>query len=175
MVLELESVKPRPDWDQLTVPGGLRLAGLAEAAPRLGAAMFAAYPPGSPDAAASLEEAERWAREVVTGAPGPVPEPPSAALVDKSDETVAGAIVISRLGPASWGWSGGPWVAELFVVPAHQGRSLGRALLLRAIAWSHAAGDARIGLTITDGNPAERLYVSAGFRCRRTLFVLETG
>jgi GNAT superfamily N-acetyltransferase len=71
-------------------------------------------------------------------------------------------------------------VAELFVVPAHQGRGLGRALLLRAlllraIDWSHAAGDARIGLTVTDGNPAERLYVSAGFRCRRTLFVLETG
>jgi hypothetical protein len=35
-------------------------------------------------------------------------------------------------------------------------------------------GEPRIGLTVTDGNPAERLYLSAGFRRRRTLFVLET-
>ena len=175
MVLELESVRPGPDWDRLDVPNGLRLAGLTEAAPRLGAAMFAAYQPGHPDAPASAEEAERRAREVMAGGPGPVLEPPSVALVDTSDEAVVGAVVVSRLGPARWGWGGGPWVAELFVVPGHQGRGLGRALLRRTIAWSHAAGEPRIGLTVTDGNPAELLYASAGFRRRRTLFVLETG
>lgn len=97
------------------------------------------------------------------------------AIVDTSDETVVGAVVVTRLGQAPWGWGGGPWVAELFVVPAHQGRGLGRALLMRAIAWSQAAGEARIGLIVTEGNPAERLYARAGFRSRRTLFVLETG
>jgi GNAT superfamily N-acetyltransferase len=65
-------------------------------------------------------------------------------------------------------------VADIFVVPAHQGRGLGRTLLLRAVAWSCAAGEPRIGLSVTDGNPAERLYARAGFRRRRSVFVLKT-
>jgi GNAT superfamily N-acetyltransferase len=174
LVLELASVDPPPAWARPTLPGGLRMVGIEEARSRLGAAMFMAYPPGHPDAPGSREESERRAREVLAGGPGPVLEPPSAAIVDTSAETVVGAVVVTRLGAAPWGWGGGPWVAELFVAPAHQGRGLGRALLLRAVAWSHAAGEPRIGLTVTDGNPAERLYARVGFRRRRTLFVLET-
>lgn len=132
LVLDLVSVSPAPDWASPTLPSGLRLAGISEVRPLLGAALFTAYPAGSPDTPGSPEEAERWAREVLAGGPGPVLEPPSIAIVDTSDETVVGAVVVTRLGPARWGWGGGPWVAELFVVPAHQGRGLGRALLLRA-------------------------------------------
>lgn len=171
LVLELASVGPAPDWTRPTLPDGLRLAGIAEVRPRLGAAMFGAYPPGHPDASGSPEEAER---EVLAGGAGPILEPPSVAIVDMPGETVVGAAVVTWLEAAPWGWGGGPWVAELFVVPAYRGRGLGRALLLRAIDWSQAAGEPRIGLTVTDGNPAERLYISAGFRRRRTLFVLET-
>ena len=72
-------------------------------------------------------------------------------------------MVVTRLEAEPWCWEGGPWVADIFVVPSHRGRGLGLALLLRAIPWSHAAGEAQIGLTVTDGNPAEQLYVSAGF------------
>jgi GNAT superfamily N-acetyltransferase len=172
LVLELATVSLAPGSALPTLPASLCMAGIAEVAPRLGPAMFRAYPSGHPDAPGSPEEAERRSQEVLGGAAGPVLEPPSVAIV--AGETVVGAVVVTRLGPAPWGWGGGPWVAELFVVPAHQGRGLGRALLTRAIAWSHAAGEPRIGLTVTDGNPAERLYVSAGFRRRRTLFVLET-
>jgi GNAT superfamily N-acetyltransferase len=173
MVCELRGVEPAPERAGRALPDGLRLVAIAAARPGLGAAMFAAYPPAHPDAARSPDEAEQRCREVLDGAAGPILEPPSAAAVDAGD-AVAGAVLVSRLGPAAWGWNGGPWVAELFVVPAHQGRGLGRALLLRAVEWSRAAGEERIGLTVTDGNPAERLYRGAGFRRRRTLFVLET-
>jgi GNAT superfamily N-acetyltransferase len=53
--------------------------------------------------------------------------------------------------------------------------SLGTLLLTRAIATCRAAGEPRIGLSVTDGNPAERLYAALGFRRRRTLFLLDTG
>jgi GNAT superfamily N-acetyltransferase len=174
LVLELATVDPAPGWVDPALPDGLRLAGLVEARPRLGTAFFLAYPPGHPDAPESPEEAERRAGEVLDGAAGPLLEPPSAAIVDAPAGSVVGAVAVTRLGPAAWGWAGGPWVAELLVVPAHQGRGLGRALLRRAISWSRAAGEPRIGLSVTDGNPAEGLYAAAGFRRRRTLFVLET-
>jgi GNAT superfamily N-acetyltransferase len=175
MMLDLASIRPEPGWDRPDLSAGLRLVGLAEAAPRLRGAAFVACPPGHRDAPASREEAEERMQEVLAGGPGPVLEPASAAIVDTSGGAVVGAVVVSRLAPASWGWDGGPWVAEIFVVPAHQGRGLGRALLRRVIAWSQAAAEARLGLTVTDGNPAERFDVSAGFRRRRTLYVLETG
>ncbi len=176
LVLELASVNPAPGAARPTLPGGLRLVGIAEAGPRLAAASFMAYSRGHPDAPGSLEEAERRSRELLAGeSGGPVLDTLSAAIMDTSDQAVVGAAVVTWQEAKPWGWGGGPWVADIFVVPAHQGSGLGRALLLRAVASSAAAGEARIGLTVTDGNPAERLYVSAGFRRRRTLFVLEAG
>jgi hypothetical protein len=50
---------------------------------------------------------------------------------------------------------------------------VGRALLLRAAAWCWSVAEPRLGLTVTDGNPAERLYAGAGFQRRRTLFILQ--
>ena len=175
LVFELASVSPGLDWARPALPGGFRLVGITEAGPRLAVASFMAYAPGHPDAPGSLLEAERRAWELLAGeSGGPVLEPLSAAIMDTSTNTVAGAVVVTWQGAAPWGWGGGPWVADIFVVPAQQGRGLGRALLLGAIAWSHAAGELRIGLTVTDGNPAERLYVGVGFQRRRTLFVLKT-
>lgn len=174
LVLDLASVVPAPGWARPNLPSGLCLVSIAEAAPRLAAASFAAYAPGHPDAPGSLHEAARRSRELLAGeSGGPVLEPPSAAIIDMSSKAVVGAVVVTWQGAQRWGWGGGPWVADIFVVPALQGRGLGRALLLRAVAASHAAGESRIGLTVTDGNPAEHLYVSAGFRRRRTVYVLE--
>jgi GNAT superfamily N-acetyltransferase len=174
LVLDLASVSPGPDWSDPPLADGLKLIAVTEARAGLGSAMLQAYPPGHPDASHSPQESERRAQEVLSGGAGQVLEPPSAAIVEAARGSVAGAVVLTRLGPEPWGWDGGPWVAEVFVVPAYQGRGLGRALLRRAVAWSHAVGERWMGLTVTEGNPAERLYASVGFSRRRTLFVLET-
>jgi GNAT superfamily N-acetyltransferase len=174
LVLDLDTLSPGSRWIDPTLPDGLELVGIAQAGSGLGSAMFRAYPPGHPDARHSQQESEREADEVMSGAAGPVLEPPSAAILDATREAVVGAVIVTRQGALRWGWDGGPWVAEVFVTPAHQGRGLGRSLLRRAVAWSHSTGEQRIGLTVTEGNPAERLYESLGFRRRRTLFVLET-
>jgi len=52
-------------------------------------------------------------------------------------------------------------------------RGLGRALVRHAIARCTAAGEVRMGLTVTEGNPAEHLYTALGFARTRTLYVLE--
>jgi ribosomal protein S18 acetylase RimI-like enzyme len=51
---------------------------------------------------------------------------------------------------------------ELFRDPAHPGT--GRALLERALQRAAAAGLPALGLAVTDGNPAARLYEAVGFR-----------
>lgn len=50
------------------------------------------------------------------------------------------------------------------VLPAWRRRGLGRALLQRFIADARAAGYERTALGVLKGNPAEALYLSAGFR-----------
>jgi GNAT superfamily N-acetyltransferase len=173
MALYLTSVAPSAGWLEPELPAGLRLTGLREAASRLAAASYLAYAPGHPDAPRSPADAQERARELLGGAGGPILEPPSAAVAAAGDSIVA-AVAVTRQGPLPWGWEGGTWVADIFVVPALRGSGLGRSLLRRAIAWSRAEGERWIGLTVTEGNPAERLYLGVGFRRRRTVFVLET-
>jgi L-amino acid N-acyltransferase YncA len=73
----------------------------------------------------------------------------------------AGALIVTELegGPPF----GGPWVAELFRRPGSELRGLGRALLQAGLAAATAAGLPALGLAVTDGNPAQRLYESLGF------------
>jgi GNAT superfamily N-acetyltransferase len=88
-----------------------------------------AYSPGHPDAPESLEEAESRAQELLAGESGRLLQTLSAAILDTSTNTLVGAVVVTWEDPAQWGWDGGPWVADIFIVPMHQGRGLGRALL----------------------------------------------
>ena len=62
---------------------------------------------------------------------------------------------------------GDPWITEIFVDPDAAGRGIGSALLARAAAprWPRPA---TLGLAVTAGNPAHRLYASLGFVSRRT-------
>jgi GNAT superfamily N-acetyltransferase len=154
-------------------PAGLRLAPVDGHASRIAVASRVAYTPDHPDAALVYDAERYYAGLLSGGSAGPLVEPASAVVTDEPGEVVA-SIVVIRLGPAAWGWAGGPWVADVFVVPAHQRRGLGRLLLTRAIEACRAAGDPRMGLTVTEGNPAERLYAGLGFRRKRTLFVIDT-
>jgi GNAT superfamily N-acetyltransferase len=73
----------------------------------------------------------------------------------------AGALIVTELeGDPPFA---GPWVAELFRRPGDDLRGTGRALLEAGIAAATAAGLATLGLAVTEGNPARRLYESLGF------------
>jgi ribosomal protein S18 acetylase RimI-like enzyme len=56
------------------------------------------------------------------------------------------------------------WVLDLAVAPGGQGRGFGAALLAYAMRGTRQAGLTIVGLTVTDGNPARRLYDRMGFR-----------
>lgn len=95
----------------------------------------------------------------------------AAGLSDSKGQLVGG-LVVTRMPPASW-WPGGAWIAEVFVVPDYQGQGLGRILMLRGIERAQSLGERRVGLTVSDGNPAERLYERVGFKRIRTVYVLD--
>lgn len=171
MVLELHAGAPA----EPPVPGGLTLRAGVEASAALARALVAAYPPGHPEAGRfrSYDEAEQKVADTLAGAPaGPVLQDPSAVVADAAG-AIVGAVIVTRLPSLAWGWPGGPWVSEVFVVAGWQGRGLGSVLLRRAIARCAAAGERWVGLTVTEGNPAERLYRALGFQRRHTMYVLD--
>ena len=66
------------------------------------------------------------------------------------------------------GWGA---IQNLGVAPAHRGKGLGEALLLRALLGFAQAGLPRAFLEVTASNHAAvRLYRRVGFRCRKTLY-----
>ena len=96
----------------------------------------------------------------------------SRVVLDERGAVVAAAVVSHKL-PLQW-WPGGSWVQEVFVVPRSQGRGIGAALLDHALWGSRVNGEDRMGLTVTEGNPAERLYRRLGFvRFRSTWQITE--
>ena len=73
----------------------------------------------------------------------------------------AGVLIVTELeGDPPFG---GPWVAELFRRPGPELRGVGRTLLQAGLAAATAAGLPALGLAVTEGNPAQRLYESLGF------------
>ena len=70
--------------------------------------------------------------------------------------------IVSDL-PADDEYDGGPWITDLFVDPSAQGHGVGRALLGHALTQLTASGRDRLGLAVTLGNPARRLYEALGF------------
>jgi ribosomal protein S18 acetylase RimI-like enzyme len=175
MGLDFEGLKPDPAWTTPALPAGLRLTAVDRPAADLVEPALAAY--SSREATASEPAPAAWvsvrAYQRILGGEvaGPLLRQPSALLVDESSAKVAGAALVTYFAANSW-WDGGPLVADLFVVPRLSGMGLGRKLLQRAIARSVAAGARRIGLTVSEGIPAQSLYRSLGFERRRTVFVL---
>ena len=129
-----------------------------------GAIVSRAYPPGHPDHEPSDAEPDGAARTVAALLRGEQVGPwlPDASFDARDDGRVLGAVLVSDM-PSSMTYPGGPWVTEIFVEPDAAGRGIGGALLARA-ATALAAGDrSTLGLAVTVGNPARRLYESLGF------------
>jgi len=148
-------------------PAGLRIVPADRPASELVAAFRAAYKRDHPDFRAhpypddpALELAPLLDGRQV----GPLMAA-SALAVDVAGAVVGAALVNRAPGDPP---DSGPWLTQLFRSTAHPGA--GRALLERVLAGLTAAGEPALGLAVTAGNPAERLYRALGFQRVFTAF-----
>jgi hypothetical protein len=147
------------------LPAGLRFAAADRPAADLLPAYLASHPPGHVDAHVLVgEDSGLHLARILNGEWGR-PLAGSGLAVD-ADERVAGAILVNQFADAEPPF-GGPWVMELFRAPGAPGA--GRALLERALALTEGT----LGLVVTHGNPAERLYVALGFKRVFTAFSVD--
>lgn len=84
----------------------------------------------------------------------------TARVVDP-DGRSAGQVLCA--GPVPW-VDEGAWVLTIALAHRARGLGLGRGLLMHALRGTREAGLSKLGLSVTDGNPARRLYEAAGFR-----------
>jgi ribosomal protein S18 acetylase RimI-like enzyme len=76
-------------------------------------------------------------------------------------------VAVLRFRAAIWADAPECYLAELYVVPSHRGRGLGRALMNAAIETARARGAAWMDLNTADQDVAARaLYESLGFSNR---------
>jgi GNAT superfamily N-acetyltransferase len=104
------------------------------------------------------EDTEAVLARMLGGGYGPLLDCSGVAL---RDGRVVGAIVCTRL-------DGEPWVLEVFREPGARGA--GRALLERALALCEGP---TLGLAVTEGNPAVRLYEALGFERVHTAYSVD--
>lgn len=155
------------------VPRGLTLAAIDRPAAELAAAAETAFPPDHADSAiwAEMNRVSYW-EELLSGrVTGPI-LPRCSRLLVRPQGTVVGAVMVTLMEASDW-WSGGPWIPEMFVVPRWQGKGLGGLLLSFVINRCAASGHPRIGLTVSDTNPAKGFYQRFGFRPFLTRWAVE--
>jgi GNAT superfamily N-acetyltransferase len=122
----------------------------------------AAYPAGHPDHESGTDEeviASCWDGYDTPEYAGA--EHRSGGIVLRAGRPIGGIIVGVREEPAPWG---GPWVNDIWVDPAFAGHGIGTALLGQAQFVLHRDGFTTLGLVVSHGNPARRLYERCGFR-----------
>jgi GNAT superfamily N-acetyltransferase len=144
---------------------GLRFAAADRPAADLLPAYLAAYPRDHVDAhvLAGEDSGAHLARILGGGFGRPLE---GSGLAVDADGRVVGAILVNEFAEAPPPF-GGPWVMELFRAPGARGA--GRALLQRALSLTSGT----LGLAVTHGNPAERLYVALGFKRVFTAFSVD--
>jgi GNAT superfamily N-acetyltransferase len=156
-------LRARPQWRE---PPGYRLTDVDRPAADLVDAYRAAFSPGHVDY--RDEPPERSLAELDSHLSGREFGPllRGSGLAIAPDGEVAGAILLGML-PGDPPLSG-PWLIEVFRHPAHRG--VGRALCERALALADVP---RLGLIVTEGNPARGLYEELGFRLVHTALVVQ--
>jgi mycothiol synthase len=171
MAVDLKAAEP-PKTRGL--PTGLRLARLDADIDGIAVAAAAAVPPGHVDFDiwSGVDRFGYW-RQLLAGE-GPCGSvlPAASCLVRDQDDAIVAALVVTDM-PASEWWAGDPWIPEVFVVSGHQGKGIGGLLVGQAVRACVDAGNRRLGLTVSDGNPARHLYERFGFQPFRTTWLIE--
>ncbi|MEU6407197.1 GNAT family N-acetyltransferase [Microbispora sp. NPDC046933] len=143
-------------------PDGFRMVPCDRPPAEIFPAWFAAYPPGHPDY--RPRDGEKALEEelvpLLTGEEiGPLLPCSVLAVRDGSPgrgEVVGGVFVNDS--------NRGPWVADVFRHPDRSPRGLGALMLSAALVRASEGGLTGIGLVVTEGNPARRVYERLGFR-----------
>jgi GNAT superfamily N-acetyltransferase len=148
--------------DRPAVPSTYELTPVDRPAGELLPVYLAAFAPGHPDRT-EAPEARRHLDGLMAGKLGALLPGSGLAIADGQ---VVGAILIATIADAPPPF-GGPWVMEVFRAP--EARGAGRALLARALALTTGS----LGLAVTDGNPAEKVYAALGFRRVFTAFAVD--
>ncbi|MQS11576.1 GNAT family N-acetyltransferase [Streptomyces kaniharaensis] len=159
---DLVAAPPPADWAGTPLRSGLRATACDRAPEDLFEAWRAAFAPGHVDRFAGDDRqalAERLVPLLAGKAIGPV-LPSSRLAVDADHRVVAGVVLTDR--------DGVPWIADVFRHPERGYRGLGADLLRQAVADATRSGLTEVQLTVTEGNPARRLYESLGFELLHT-------
>ncbi|WP_406197032.1 GNAT family N-acetyltransferase [Kitasatospora sp. NBC_01560] len=160
MYRDLAGDPPPPGWDaweRTALREGYRAVPCDRDAEELVPACLSAYGAGHPDRYPEDDELIRERLDVLLSgrAIGPV-LPASSLVVDADDQVVGGLVLTDHRGT--------PWIANVFRHSEHGYPGLGRDLLHRTLGDLAGHGSARVGLAVTEGNPARRLYEALGFR-----------
>ncbi len=162
MVRDTSPITHRP------VPPGFALRPIQDRPDEYAAFYVKAYPPEhldhDPTEVDPILAAATIARYLAGTEIGPLIRTASAEARTSADVCVA-AVFISEMA-ADDEFEGGPWITEVFVDPAWQGHGIGAALIAHAVAQLAAEQRATLGLAVTEGNPARRLYEALGFTTR---------
>ncbi|HVF20432.1 MAG TPA: GNAT family N-acetyltransferase [Mycobacteriales bacterium] len=154
-----------PEWLDREERDGVRLVDYRPVDDEIASAWLAAYPPTHPDHDAALVDTAAAVADLGATQSGTVTgvfsSAASALAVGRSGE-VLGGIMVTLMRPNSF-WDG-PWVPDLFVRPDAQRRGIGERLVRYAVAAVAAQNEKGLALSVTDGNPARRVYDRVGFR-----------
>jgi GNAT superfamily N-acetyltransferase len=138
---------------------------LRDAAAEYGEIVWRAYPPDHPDhdlMDATPAEAAKTVEGYLSGRiVGPLMRDASSESWT-TDGELGGLCVVSEM-PGDDEFEGSPWITDVCVLPSAQGQGLGRAMLGHAIRRLSEAGHPTLGLAVTQGSPARKLYEAVGF------------
>lgn len=156
-----EPTTTAPPARPLLAPG-LTLDPIDRSPAELAPLVLAAYPPGHVDHLGDAAVEEEELRALLAGElVGPFLAGASAQITNDAHQVVA-AVIVNRAGGSPP--LGGPWVTQVLRHPDPAWAGLGSRLLIHALAALAAEGEPSLGLAVTDGNPARRVYERLGFQ-----------
>lgn len=162
MIRDLRADPPPPEWAWLEQPPLRIFAGIERPLVEVFAANEIAFPATHVDRLhnhAPMEKRRELFGDLLAGEfLGPLITGSATAVAP--DDSIVGLMAVFERPDGSTVL---PWIGTVFRVPDPRWRGLGEVLLKRALAHVASAGHERLGLAVTHGNPARRLYERLGF------------